>query len=150
MEPYAAAFSEAALIKERFAVEVAWLKYLASLPEVAELGTLSAAEQAALQGWASRLGLAEAAEVKRVEARTNHDVKAVEYYLKRRLVEELGWSEERAEFVHFAAHGPEQLRQPVVRLHLGGERRPLEAQGRHEVVGDLRPIDLGVGHGVSR
>jgi adenylosuccinate lyase len=47
-------------------------------------------------------GTAEALSVKQIEAVTNHDVKAVEYYLKRRLVEELGWMPERAEFAHFA------------------------------------------------
>ncbi|MDA8302635.1 MAG: adenylosuccinate lyase [Actinomycetota bacterium] len=103
MEPYAAAFSEAALIRERFAVEVAWLQYLAGLPEVSELGALSPADKVALQDWLARFGPPEAGQVKRLEARTNHDVKAVEYYLKRRLVEELGWTEARAEFVHFAA-----------------------------------------------
>jgi adenylosuccinate lyase len=103
MEPYAAFFSEASLIKERFAVEVAWLGHLAAMPEVAELGPLSATERAALGRWAEELGLAEADQVKKLEGVTNHDVKAVEYYLKRRLVEELGWPEARAEFVHFAA-----------------------------------------------
>ena len=103
MEAYAGAFCEAALIKERVAVEVAWLVHLAGLGEVAELGPLSPGDKAALESWATGLSLAEAQEVKRLEARTNHDVKAVEYYLKRRLVEELGWSEARVEFVHFAA-----------------------------------------------
>lgn len=103
MGPYAEAFSEAALIKERVAVEVAWLVYLAGLEEVAELGPLGPGDKAALEGWARGIGLDEAAEVKRLEARTNHDVKAVEYYLKHRLVDELGWSEARAEFVHFGA-----------------------------------------------
>ena len=103
MEAYAAAFSEAALIKERVAVEVAWLVHLAGLAQVAELGPLSPGDKATLESWATGLGVAEAQEVKRLEARTNHDVKAVEYYLKRRLVEELGWSDARAEFVHFAA-----------------------------------------------
>jgi len=103
MEPYAKAFSEASLIRQRFAVEVAWLKQLASLPGVAELGALSAAELQALDTWVDELGDRQAMEVKQIEARTNHDVKAVEYYLKRRLIEELGWPAGRAELVHFAA-----------------------------------------------
>ena len=103
LEPYAEAFSEAALIRERLAVEVAWLLFLSRLPGVPELGPVSETDRAALERWAPALGLGEAQEVKRLEARTNHDVKAVEYYLKRRVVEELGWSEARAEFVHFAA-----------------------------------------------
>jgi adenylosuccinate lyase len=45
MEPYAAAFSEAALIRERFGVEVAWLEYLATHPEVGELAPLTDQER---------------------------------------------------------------------------------------------------------
>ena len=103
MKPYAAAFSEGALIRERFAVEVAWLKQLAALPELTELLPLTDGELAALDGWVAAFGSVEAESVKRIEAVTNHDVKAVEYYLKNRLVQELGWTAERAEFVHFAA-----------------------------------------------
>ena len=103
MKPYAAAFSEGALIRERFAVEVAWLKQLAALPELTELLPLTDGELAALDGWVAAFGSVEAESVKRIEAVTNHDVKAVEYYLKNRLVHELGWTAERAEFVHFAA-----------------------------------------------
>ena len=103
MEPYAAAFSEGALIRERFAVEVAWLVHLAALPAVTELARLTRAELGALDGWVAGFGDEQAAAVKVIEARTNHDVKAVEYYLKQRLTAELGWPAERAEFVHFAA-----------------------------------------------
>ena len=103
MEPYAATFSEGALIRERFAVEVAWLEHLAALPELTELPPLSDHDREALERWVERFGQAEAAAVKRIEAVTNHDVKAVEYYLKRRLVEDLGWPGARTEFVHFAA-----------------------------------------------
>lgn len=102
-EPYAAAFSEGALIRERFAVEVAWLEHLAALHELTELGPLDGRELAALRSWVTGFGEGEAEAVKRIEAITNHDVKAVEYYLKQRLVEDLGWPAERTEFVHFAA-----------------------------------------------
>ena len=102
MEPYAATFSEAALIRERFGVEVAWLEYLATHPDVGELAPLTDRERQVLDQWVATFGAAEARSVKEIEAVTNHDVKAVEYYLKRRLVEELGWTSERAEFAHFA------------------------------------------------
>ena len=103
MEPYAATFSEGALIRERFAVEVAWLEHLAALPELTELDPLSDESRRP-----SRVGLRVSDKPRRrrsrrIEAITNHDVKAVEYYLKRRLMEDLGWPAERAEFVHFAA-----------------------------------------------
>jgi adenylosuccinate lyase len=103
LEPYAAAFSEAALIRERFAVEVAWLEHLAARPDITELAPLCDRERKALDDWVAAFGVPEAGSVKQIEAVTNHDVKAVEYYLKRRLVQELGWTAERAEFAHFAA-----------------------------------------------
>ena len=103
MEPYAAAFSEGALIRERFAVEVAWLVHLSAYPALPELGPLSEAERRALDGWAQAFGPADAVAVKEIEATTNHDVKAVEYYLKRRLTGDLGWPATRAEFAHFGA-----------------------------------------------
>jgi adenylosuccinate lyase len=103
MEPYAATFSEGALIRERFAVEVAWLEHLAALPELTELQPLSDRDHKALELWVEGFGQAEAAAVKQIEAVTNHDVKAVEYYLKRRLTEDLGWPPARTELVHFAA-----------------------------------------------
>ena len=71
-----------ALIRERFAVEVAWLEHLAGLPELSELQPLSDHDRKALEQWVEGFGQAEAAAVKRIEAVTNHDVKAVEYYLK--------------------------------------------------------------------
>lgn len=101
--PYAERFCEAALIKARFGVEVAWLAHLSSLPELVGFGPLSPADRAALGRWADEFDFADAAEVKRLEAVTNHDVKAVEYYLKQRLVGELGWTAERAELAHFGA-----------------------------------------------
>ena len=103
MEQYAATFSEGALIRERFAVEVAWLEQLSALPELGELGPISEPHRACLDAWVEGFGEAEAMAVKDIEGRTNHDVKAVEYYLKGRLTKELGWSAARAEFAHFGA-----------------------------------------------
>ncbi|MGC8627516.1 MAG: adenylosuccinate lyase [Acidimicrobiales bacterium] len=103
LEPYATVFCEEALIRERVAVEVAWLVHLSGLPQLVELGPLSGPDGAALKAWVREFSTSEAMAVKDLERRTNHDVKAVEYYLKRRLRDELGWSPARAEFVHFAA-----------------------------------------------
>ena len=103
MEPYAAVFSEGALIRERFAVEVAWLEWLADLPGLPELGPLSDGERTVLEGLVEGFGGTEACVVKQIEAITNHDVKAVEYYLKKRLVTDCGWPPGLVEFVHFGA-----------------------------------------------
>jgi len=94
----AAAFSEAALLKARLGVEVEWLLALAACPEIGELSPLP---EAALRGWVERFGAADVAEIKAIEGRTNHDVKAVEYFLRARL-EGAGLGT-AAGFAHFAA-----------------------------------------------
>ena len=141
MEPYAAAFSEGALIRERFAVEVAWLVHLSACPGIAELGPLTGTERATLDGWAQAFGAADAAAVKQIEARTNHDVKAVEYYLKRRLTEGLGWPAARAEFAHFGVTSEDVNNLAyarMVRSALAGVWLP----AAEALVGDVRDMAL--------
>jgi len=94
-------FSEYALIRYRALVEVAWLKALANEPAIAEVAAFSTATQLELDTAIATFGEAEAAQVKAIEARTNHDVKALEYWLKERLY---GNPEIRkaSEFIHFA------------------------------------------------
>ena len=94
-------FSEYALIKYRVIVEIEWLKALAAEPAIAEVPAFSAAAIALLDGIADRFSVADAERVKTIEATTNHDVKAVEYFLK----EKTKASPELAavsEFIHFA------------------------------------------------
>ena len=93
--------SEFGLMQRRVQVEIAWLIALARLPELGELGALSADEERRLQAVADDFSLADAERIKAIEATTNHDVKAVEYFIKERI----GDGEELArarEFVHFA------------------------------------------------
>ncbi|WP_028453275.1 adenylosuccinate lyase [Chitinilyticum aquatile] len=94
-------FSEFALIKNRVAVEVAWLKALAAEPAIAEVKPFSAATIAELDSVVAQFNPDHALEVKTIERTTNHDVKAVEYWLKERLS---GNQEVSAasEFIHFA------------------------------------------------
>jgi adenylosuccinate lyase len=94
-------FSESGLIRSRVRVEAAWLQTLAQHPGVGELKGLQAEDIAALQQIAARFSDADAAEIKQLERETNHDVKAVEYFLKRRLAGLAAW-QGRLEFVHFA------------------------------------------------
>jgi len=94
-------FSEYALIKYRVIVEIEWLKALAAEPAIAEVPAFSAAAIALLDGIADHFSVADAERVKAIEATTNHDVKAVEYFLK----EKTQASAEIAavsEFIHFA------------------------------------------------
>ncbi|MHA7817210.1 MAG: adenylosuccinate lyase [Pseudohaliea sp.] len=96
-----AIFSEYGLIKRRVLVEVRWLQQLAAHPRIAEVPALSEAANARLEQLLADFGPEAAARVKAIEATTNHDVKAVEYFLK----EQIAGSAELAaisEFVHFA------------------------------------------------
>jgi adenylosuccinate lyase len=94
-------FSEYALIRERVAVEVEWLIALGAEPGFAALASLSAATVKELRAAASGFSLADAERVKAIEATTNHDVKAVEYWLRERFA---GNAEvaDSAELIHFA------------------------------------------------
>jgi adenylosuccinate lyase len=94
-------FSEYALIKYRVIVEIEWLKALAGEPAIAEVPAFSADAIALLDGIADNFSVADAERVKAIEATTNHDVKAVEYFLK----EKTSAHAEIAavsEFIHFA------------------------------------------------
>lgn len=93
-------FSEYGLIKRRVLVECVWLEALCDAKEIAECKALSAAERKALRAIAAEFSIEDAARVKEIERTTNHDVKAVEYFLKEKVA---GTTlEKRAEFVHFA------------------------------------------------
>ena len=99
LRPY---FSEFGLIRHRVRVEVAWLLFLAGRAEVPELPDFTAKQRALLTALADDFSLQDAAEVKALEAETQHDVKAVEYFIKARL-EQSGDKALAAvkEFVHF-------------------------------------------------
>ncbi|PLW82619.1 adenylosuccinate lyase [Kineobactrum sediminis] len=94
-------FSEFGLTKRRVLVEVRWLQQLAKLAGVPEVPPLSTAASDLLDAIARDFTPEDAARIKDIEATTNHDVKAVEYFIKERFV---GNSELEAiaEFVHFA------------------------------------------------
>ena len=93
-------FSEFGLIRRRVQVEVAWLKALSEDTQIPEVHALS--EQAAgfLDELVETFSEQDAAEIKEIEATTNHDVKAVEYFLKSKVEgsEELS---AMSEFIHF-------------------------------------------------
>jgi len=94
-------FSERGLIRQRVRVEALWLKALAAEPGIEDLRALPAEALTVLDALAAELTDSEAAEVKRIERETNHDVKAVEYFVKSRLDSVPAWRPRR-EFVHFA------------------------------------------------
>jgi len=94
-------FSEFGLIKYRVTVEVRWLQKLASTSQIKEVPAFSDAGNAVLDAIVTDFCESDAQKIKDIEATTNHDVKAVEYFLKERIA---GTPELHAitEFVHFA------------------------------------------------
>ncbi|MBR7180537.1 MAG: adenylosuccinate lyase [Kiritimatiellae bacterium] len=93
-------FSEFGLVSRRVAVECAWLAALAAEKKVPECKALSAKEKKLLSSIADGFSVEDALRVKEIEKTTNHDVKAVEYFIRERVK---GTSlESRGEFIHFA------------------------------------------------
>ena len=94
-------FSEYGLFRNRIRVEIEWLKTLAAATEISEVVAFSAATVAELDRAVAEFSVADGEAVKAIEATTNHDVKAVEYWLKKRFQ---GNPEviRVAEFIHFA------------------------------------------------
>ena len=94
-------FSELALIRYRVKIEIEWLKALAASPAVKEAPPFSPPTLAQLDEAAAKFSEADGEAVKAIEAKTNHDVKAIEYFLREKLA---GNREvmKVAEFIHFA------------------------------------------------
>jgi adenylosuccinate lyase len=91
-------FSEFALMRERLRVEVAWLVGLSKL-SLPSFPALPDGATRALQQLVADFSIEDCIEIKAIEAETNHDVKAVEYFIRRHQGSGLGGA---AEFIHFA------------------------------------------------
>ena len=98
---YAEIFSEFGLIKRRVAVEVHWLKCLSEITEIPEVPSLSSDDTDYLLSIAADFSLEDAQVIKQTELTTNHDVKAVEYFIKSKLQSRPALAA-ISEFVHFA------------------------------------------------
>jgi len=98
LRPY---FSEYALIKHRAWVEVEWLKALSSAKELAEIAPFSTDTRKELDSAIANFSEQDAAQVKAIEVRTNHDVKALEYWLKEKF-DANPEIKKASEFIHFA------------------------------------------------
>ena len=131
-------FSEYALIKNRVTVEVAWLKALASDVALEDIKAFSAATIAELDAVVSQFNIEHALEVKAIESITNHDVKAVEYWLKERLS---GNQEVSAasEFIHFACTS-EDINNLSHALMLKGARESVMLPKLVEIITKLKQL----------
>jgi adenylosuccinate lyase len=95
------AFSEFGLIKYRVYVEIRWLQRLASHPELTEIAPFSDSANALLNSLVDNFSEQDADRIKEIERTTNHDVKAVEYFIKERIADNTELAD-ILEFVHFA------------------------------------------------
>src|SRR2546430_3724368 len=132
------AFSEFGLIRHRVRIEVAWLSALAAEPAIEEVPSFSDATKSALAETIERFSLDDAARIKAIERTTNHDVKAVEYWLKERFA---GVAEVArvSEFIHFACTS-EDINNLAHGLALIEARRDVLLPLLHDTVADLRVL----------
>jgi adenylosuccinate lyase len=100
-DPLRAFFSEQALIRYRVRVELEWLQALAAERAIAELKPFSARTRRDFARLVEQFSERDAAQIKAIEAQTNHDVKAIEYFLKSRLAKNRE-AQRSLEFIHFA------------------------------------------------
>jgi adenylosuccinate lyase len=117
-------FSEFALIRERVAIEVAWLIALSREPSFKPLGALGEATVRELEAAARDFSLADAERVKAIEATTNHDVKAVEYWLRERFARHAEVAP-AAELIHFACTSEDINNLSHARMVAGGRDKVL-------------------------
>ena len=129
-------FSEFGLMRARVEVEIAWLVALAAAPGIPEVAPFSAAARAELAAAVSSFGTADAARIKAIERTTNHDVKAVEYWLKERFAAtpEIAGV---AEFIHFACTS-EDINNLAHGLMLAAARREVLLPALAGIVDTLR------------
>jgi adenylosuccinate lyase len=135
LRPY---FSEHALMRYRVRVELAWLMALAAEPAIAELKPFARKTLSALNGLILNFSEKDSERIKAIEAETNHDVKAIEYWLKAKL----GRSREvqgALEFIHFAATS-EDINNLSYGLMLEYSRQKVMLPRLDELTGALREL----------
>ncbi len=129
-------FSEYALIRYRVLVEVRWLQWLADEPAIAELKPLSSVMKDVVNQLVDDFSTEDAERIKKIEARTNHDVKAVEYFIR----EELGDGPETGplkDFLHFGCTS-EDINNLAYALMMRAARRDVLVPQMREVKNQLK------------
>ncbi|HEU4645932.1 MAG TPA: adenylosuccinate lyase [Burkholderiales bacterium] len=135
LRPY---FSEAALIRYRVLVELEWLKSLAAERRIRELKPYSRATQRALDRLLAGFTEKDASHIKNIEAETNHDVKAIEYWLKGRLAKNAE-VQRSLEFIHFACTS-EDINNLAYALMLAHSRDRVMLPGLDQLIEALRAM----------
>ena len=135
-DPLRPFFSEYALIRYRVRVELAWLIALATEPAIAELKPFSKATVASLKQLVIKFNEVDAEEIKEIEAETNHDVKAIEYWLKAGLAKNRE-VQGALEFIHFAVTS-EDINNLAYALMLADSREQVMLPKLDEIIAVLR------------
>jgi adenylosuccinate lyase len=134
----AAQFSEYGLIRHRVRVELAWLAALADESALAEIAPFSKTARRAIDEAATGFSPADAQRVKAIERTTNHDVKAVEYWLKERFAD-VPEVARAAEFIHFACTS-EDINNLAHGLALSSARDEILLPALRAIASDLRGL----------
>ncbi len=131
-------FSEFGLIRSRVRVELAWLAALSDEPGVPEVPPFDAAARLAIAEALASFSPADAARVKAIERTTNHDVKAVEYWMKERFAQVPSIARV-SEFIHFACTS-EDINNLSHAVALAESRREVLVPALRAVAADLRAL----------
>lgn len=131
-------FSEFGLMRYRVQVEISWLLMLSDQKAIEELPQLAPADRERLEAISRNFGLEDAERIKAIEAKTNHDVKAVEYFIKEKLQDEASLSR-TLEFVHFACTS-EDINNLSHALMLKAGREQVMLPVMEELIGRLREL----------
>ena len=140
VEALAPLVSEFGLIRARVLVEIEWFLHLANTPEITELPAVEPPLREACRAIHERFSVADGERIRAIEARTNHDVKAVEYFVKERLAKLDGLSP-HVEFVHFACTS-EDINNLAYAVMLLRARRDVMAPAMRTLIGDIRRLAL--------
>src|SRR5688572_3865997 len=131
--------SEYALIRYRTLIEVRWLQHLADEPAIAEVHPLEPPLKDFLNAIVDDFSVDDATRVKALEAKTNHDVKAVEYYLRQKLEGVANGSANLASFIHFACTS-EDINNLSYALMLRDARQRVLLPAMRELCVELRAL----------
>ena len=131
-------FSEYGLLRARVEVELRWLHLLGANADIAEVPKLSTDAEAFINNIILNFSVEDAAEIKEIERETNHDVKAVEYFIKRKFKDNDELNKVN-EFVHFACTS-EDINNTAYGLMLKQAREAVILPQMDTIVGTLRKL----------
>jgi adenylosuccinate lyase len=137
-EPLRQYFSEQGLIRNRVRVELAWLEALAAEPAIREIRKFSSRTSAALSRLVRDFSERDAEHIKNIEAETNHDVKAIEYWLKAKLAKNAE-VQRSLEFIHFACTS-EDINNVAYALMLAESRAKVMLPRLEQLIEALRAL----------